>query len=182
MVDIWHSENFRRKKKKFNFSLTKLLNAEKPMNRTMWVLKWSLPSPNVRTWKNFLSSNLSYSMHQPDWIIQRFYRHQIHSLKIRIKIKLNRNSPYIPASLFCAHLICSVHSLKSRWKAVWKRWSVVYVYVPTVKMWISLWKIQKCSKKNCNINKNISNRKSCRHTCVGSTRPAKNCLTIRNYY
>lgn len=37
--------------------------------------------------------------------------------------------------------MCSVHSLISRWYAVWNRWSVVYVYVPTVRMWMSLCRI-----------------------------------------
>lgn len=49
---------------------------------------------------------------------------------------------YIPASRVCAHLICIVHSFSSRWYAVWKRWSFVYVYLPTVKMWMSRCRIQ----------------------------------------
>lgn len=56
---------------------------------------------------------------------------------------------YIPASRFCAHLICIVHSFCSRWYAVWKRWSFVYVYLPTVKMWMSRCRIQ----ETCNWKK-----------------------------
>jgi hypothetical protein len=49
---------------------------------------------------------------------------------------------YVPASLFCTHLTCNVHSSVARWCVVWNRWSVVYVYEETVNIWRSLCRIQ----------------------------------------